>query len=164
MKNRRTPSAASKPSTPVKLALQPNSPLLSQVKDGLGAIQSTHRRHIDQELREHFVDSIDTDRALQKGREQEHRWDYLIGHGPTKKVFGLEPHSAENSEISTVISKLAAARIQLREHLRDGVNVAEWFWVASGEVQFAPLEKATLRLNQSGIKFVGRKVMAKHIK
>jgi hypothetical protein len=98
-----------------------------------------------------------------KGREQENRWDYLLGHAPSKQLVGVEPHSAANSEISTVVDKLVAARSQLQDHLCDGKFVAKWFWVASGKVHFAPLEKATLRLAQNGITFVGRTLTSKHL-
>jgi hypothetical protein len=35
--------------------------------------------------------------------------------------------------------------------------------VASGKVHFADTEKARLRLDQNGIKFVGTRVLAKHL-
>ncbi len=119
--------------------------------------------HFDEAVRSSFADSLDIDQGLKEGREQENRWDYLLGHGPSKQVVGIEPHSAENSEITTVIKKRQAARHQLQDHLCDGVFVAKWFWVASGKVQFAPMEKATLRLAQNGIEFVGRKITNKHL-
>ncbi|MGO9739977.1 MAG: hypothetical protein ACLPN5_00335 [Roseiarcus sp.] len=77
--------------------------------------------------------------------------------------MAVEAHSAENKEIATVIKKREAALRQLREHLRDGKSVAKWLWVASGNVHFAPMEKATFQLAQSGIEFVGRTIMNKHL-
>jgi hypothetical protein len=124
---------------------------------------NAHRIYFDEAVRSSFADSLDIDEALKEGREQENRWDYLLGHEPSKQVVGIEPHSAENSEITTVIRKLKAARRQLQGHLRDGVFVAKWLWVASGKVQFAPMEKATFRLAENGIKFVGRKITNKHL-
>lgn len=124
---------------------------------------NAHRIYFDEAVRSSFADSLDIDEALKEGREQENRWDYLLGHEPSKQVVGIEPHSAENSEITTVIKKRQAARRQLQEHLRDGVLVAKWLWVASGRVQFAPMEKATFRLAQNGIQFVGRKITNKHL-
>lgn len=50
-------------------------------------------------------------------------WDYLLGHAPTSAVIGLEPHSAKQDEISTVIAKQSAAKDQLHQHLRDGARV-----------------------------------------
>jgi hypothetical protein len=149
--------------TPVRAALRPDSSLRENVKDGLGAVIIAHHNYFDVDVRSSFADSLDIDGALKKGREQENRWDYLLGHGPSKKVIGVEPHSAENREIETVINKLVAARRQLQDHLCDGKFVAKWIWVASGKVHFAPMEKATLRLAQNGIKFVGRRIMNKDL-
>lgn len=94
---------------------------------------------------------------------QESRWDYLLGHAPSGEVVAVEPHSARQDEISTIVRKLTAAKRHVRPHLREGVNVARWLWVASGKVQFANTEKAKLNLDQNGIQFVGRKVLAKHL-
>jgi hypothetical protein len=134
------------------------------VEDGIGAVIAAHRHHFDELIRAAFADSLDIDKAFRQGREQENRWDYLLGHRPTGRIVGVEPHSAENSEIATVINKLEAARSQLQEHLRNGAFVSKWLWVASGRVQFAPMEKATLRLAQNGIEFVGRKITSKHLR
>jgi hypothetical protein len=149
--------------TPIREALRRESALQSSVKDGLNAVKTSHRLYFDESVRASFADSLDSDESLRDGREQEHRWDYLLGHTPTKKVIGVEPHSAENSEVSVVISKLEAARRQLRDHLRDGVVISKWIWVASGQVQFAPMERATFRLTQAGIKFVGRKILPRDV-
>jgi hypothetical protein len=110
-----------------------------------------------------LADSLDLDEALRKGREQVNRWDYLVGHGPSGQVVAVEPHSARDGEIETVIKKRSAAREQLRAHLRDGAVISKWLWVASGTVHFAATERVARRLDQSGITFVGKMVMAKHL-
>ncbi len=149
--------------TPVRGALRKGCPLMSCVEDGIGAVESSHRSYFDTPVRSSFADSLDIDKALHAGREQENRWDYLLGHAASGEVVAVEPHSAKQDEISTVIRKRQAAREQLREHLRDGAKIAKWLWVASGKVHFAATEKAKLRLDQNGIEFVGRVVMAKHL-
>ena len=151
------------PATPVRAALKAGSALQGMVKDGIGAITDVHRDYFDVAVRPSFADSLDIDRGLKQGREQENRWDYLLGHRPSGRIVGVEPHSAENSEIFTVIKKRAAARSQLQDHLRDGARVSEWFWVASGKVHLAPMETARFRLAQNGITFVGRKILRRHL-
>jgi hypothetical protein len=151
------------PKTPVIAALKADSLLVAMVKDGLGAVIDLHRHHFDEDIRSSFGDSLDIDAAFKKSHEQANRWDYLVGHTQSNQVIAVEPHSAENSEITTVIKKHIAAQLQLRDHLRNGVFVAKWLWVASGKVQFNPMEKATFQLAQNGIQFVGRKVMNKHL-
>lgn len=152
-----------KTKTPTRRSLRPSSSLLPLVADGLGAVEAAHRDYFDPAIRNTFSDSLDLDKALKQGHEQENRWDYLLGHDKSGTVVAVEPHSAKQDEITTVINKRVAARKQLKDHLRDGSHVTKWLWVASGKVHFANTEKARLRLDQNGIEFVGTKVSAKHL-
>lgn len=149
--------------SPVRRALKQDSTLQDSVLDGLAAVERSHMKYFNADIRAHFADSLEIDKSLRQGREQENRWDYLLGHAPSGEVIAVEPHSASQGEISTVIRKRAAAREQLREHLRDGARIAKWLWVASGKVHFVATEKAKLQLDQNGIEFVGTAVMAKHL-
>ncbi|SBT05636.1 conserved hypothetical protein [Candidatus Accumulibacter aalborgensis] len=137
--------------------------LLPLVANGLGALKNAHRGYFDAAIRQTFADSLDLDEAMQPDHEQANRWDYLLGHAPSGNVVAVEPHSAKQDEITTLINKRVAAREQMRGHLRDGARVAKWLWVASGKVHFANTEKTRLRLDQNGIEFVGTKVTAKHL-
>lgn len=149
--------------TPIRRALRDGSALRAQVKDGLGAVSPGHREYFAEEIRSAFADSLDADAALRGLHEQENRWDYLLGHAPSNQVIGVEPHSAKEDEIGTVIRKRSSALRQLRTHLRDGERIVKWLWVASGKVHFAKTEKAKLRLDQNGIEFVGTRVLARHL-
>jgi hypothetical protein len=149
--------------TPLRSALRKDSSLLESVRDGLGAVKSTHRTYFEERVRLVVADSLDADEALREGNDQANRWDYLLGHAESRALVGVEPHSAKEDEIGTVIRKRAAALQQLRAHLRDGVQIAKWLWVASGKVHFSDTEKARRRLDQNGIEFVGTRVMAKHL-
>jgi hypothetical protein len=150
-------------STPIRLALVKDSALQPSVTDGLGAIAAAHRNHFESSIRSNFSDSLNLDEAVMQGREEENRWDYLLGHEPSGEVIAVEPHSAKHSEINTVIRKRAAARRHLREHLCDGASVQRWLWVASGKVHFADTEKTKRLLDQHGIEFVGAKIMTRHL-
>jgi hypothetical protein len=149
--------------TPVRNALVAESTLRTRVADGLAAMESAHRSYIEESLRAEFTDSLDLDEAMRAGHEQENLWDYLLGHAPSTAVVGLEPHTAKGDAISAVIAKRKAAKDQLRPHLRPNSRIGAWLWVASGGVQFADTEKARRRLDQSGIQFVGKKVLRKHL-
>jgi len=140
-----------------------NSFLHDEVCDGIQAVEGSHHKHLDATIRGDFADSLDLDKAMQPGHEQENRWDYLLGHLPSAAIVALEPHFAKHDQISTVIQKKEAARVQLRDHLKPGKRVARWLWVASGRVHFANTEKDVRRLDQKGIQFVG-KVLAKHLR
>jgi hypothetical protein len=149
--------------TALRRSLLADSALQDSVCNGTGAVKDAHREYFDQAVLADFEDSLDLDAALQAGREQENRWDYLLGHKPSSEVVAVEPHSAKQDEISTVIKKRSGAREQLKPHLRDGARISRWLWVASGKVHFADTEKARRRLDQNGIEFVGKRVMPKHL-
>ena len=85
--------------TPVRAALTVASVLRTGVQDGLGAMKSDLRHYIEDSQRMAFGDSLDLDEAMRPGREQENRWDYLLGHAPSGAVVGLEPHSAKDDEV-----------------------------------------------------------------
>jgi hypothetical protein len=159
MKTRRGKSAQ----TPIRVALRSASSLRSDVRDGLEAMKKNDRDCIDIRLRSKFADSLDLDKAMQAGHEEENRWDYLLGHEPNLKVIAVEPHSAKSDQISTVIKKRQAARRQLASHLEPNVRIDRWLWVTSGKNHFADTEKARRRLDQHGITFVGAQVQQKHI-
>jgi hypothetical protein len=148
---------------PTKSALRADSKLHAEVKKGLGALEKSDKALVDKAIRASFADSLEIDKNLRTGRDQEHRWDYLLGHGDTTLIVGLEPHSAHTKEVSTVVAKKAAAKRQLRDHLKPGTTIAAWFWVASGKVDFVPHEKTILRLDQEGITFVGGMLRAKNL-
>lgn len=149
--------------TPLRAALMAKSSLHPSVQDGLGAVLNAHRNYFEKSTRTSFADSIDFDAAMKEGHEQENRWDYLLGHISSGRIVAIEPHSAKQDELSTVIAKRKAANIHLRDHVKEGVRVAKWLWVASGKVQFADTEKARRLLDQNGIEFVGGKVLEKHL-
>ena len=150
-------------STPVRGVLDPKSVLQHRVLDGLGAVKDGHRSYIDGSVRTDFADSLDLDEAVRTGHETENRWDYLLGHAPSKQVVAVEPHSAKDDEVSTVIAKRVAAKEHLMSHLREGAMIERWLWVASGKIYFANTEKTRRRLDQHGIQFVGKQVMRKHL-
>lgn len=149
--------------TPIRKVLVSKSKLRGLVADGLGALDAGHRTAIEVDLRPAFADSLEIDENLRKGRENENRWDYLLGHGEIDCVVGLEPHSATNKEVTVVIKKRQMALEHIRSHLADGMYIRAWFWVASGKVDFVPMEKATNRLNNNGITFVGRQLLTRHV-
>ena len=149
--------------TPVRSALRAESALLPLVKNGMEAVQKKDRALFDTTIRLAFSDSLELDDAVKLGREQENRWDYLLGHDPSGDVVAIEPHSAKTDEITTVIKKKSAAREQLKAHLAEGKRVTRWLWVASGKVHFADTEKTRRLLDQQGIQFVAPRVAAKHL-
>ena len=142
----------------------PDSVLVAAVPNGIGAVKAAHRELIVHAIRGAFSDSLNLDKAMRTSHPSEPRWDYLLGHRLTSSVIGLEPHSAATGQITAVIEKRKHARIQLQGHLRSGARVADWFWVASGKIDFVPHERAMIRLANNGITFVGKQLLEKHLK
>lgn len=149
--------------TALARALREESSLRDLVREGMEAVKTSHYGYFEESIRPSFHDSLDLDEAMRPGREQEYRWDYLLSHQPSDQVVAVEPHSAKQDEISTVIRKRSAAREHLRPHLREGAHISRWLWVASGKVQFADTEKARRLLDQNGITFVGRRISEKQL-
>jgi len=148
--------------TPVRALLVPTSSLHAHIGDGLVTVKDSHWTYIESSIRARFTDSIDLDKALEPGHEQENRWDYLLGWG-AEDVIALEPHSATNHEVKTVIAKKRAAMEQLASHKSPKRSVKKWFWVASGKNDLTPLDKKRLILAQHGISFVAPMLSAKHL-
>lgn len=154
---RRTPRL-----TPVRDALYAQSTIKALVMDGIGALKDKDKKFIEASIRTQFADSLDTDEAFRVGRDQESRWDYLLGH-EDRSLIAVEPHSAKTDEIQAVIKKKRALRQQLDGHLKDEIHISKWLWVSSGTVCFPRGSKHEILLSQAGIKFVGRCVLAKHL-
>lgn len=155
-----------KANTPLRAALTSTSTFLPLVEDSIKALKSEHRKLLDTNVRQAFADSLDLDEATKKGREEENRWDYLLGVQHDDKgdrIIAIEPHSAKTDEVSRVIEKRKAALQHLGGHLKDGKKVQKWLWVASKDVHFADTEKVRRQLDQNGIEFVGRSVQARHL-
>lgn len=150
------------PHTPVREALAAQSTIKSLVQDGMGAVKDKDKKFIDASIRTQFADSLDTDEAFRVGRDQEPRWDYLLGH-ENRSLIAVEPHAAKTDEIQAVINKKVSLKQQLDGHLKDGKHISKWLWVASGTVCFPRGSKHEIKLSQSGIRFVGRCVMTKHL-
>ena len=148
--------------TPVREALVAQSTLAVNIHDGLGAVKDKDKPFIDASIRAQFADSLDTDESFRTEHYQEPRWDYLLGH-ERGWIVAVEPHSAKTDEVDAVVNKKKALQRQLHGHLRDGKIVSTWLWVASGTVYFPRGSKHEFKLSQAGIKFVGRRVMAKHL-
>lgn len=136
-------------------ALKKESVLQGGIHNGAGAIARKHHAMIAEDQRARIQDSLDLDAATKAGREQEHRWDYLVSISSPEKLVGIEPHTAADKEISVMVKKKANAIALLREELRPGIRVASWHWVTTN-VAFSKTEGSRRALDQSGIKFHGR--------
>lgn len=101
-------------------------------------------------------DSLNLDAALRAEFPNANRWDYIFSVVDGGRLLALEPHHATDSEISVVIAKKTHAVQQLRRHLHPQYAISDWLWVSHGRTAFSKMERATRRLAQAGIRYVGR--------
>ncbi len=113
---------------------------------------------IHKDARSFVGDSLDLDAAAREEFPEDNRWDYLLSLPEMEKIVGLEPHSAKDDLVSVVIRKKKNAESYLRNHLKSGVKVANWFWVSHGKVSFSRMDPVRRRLDQNGIEFRGRQL------
>lgn len=140
----------------LKSALVPDSVLAPAVQDGMRAFLARDRGLIALDQRARIGDSLNLDEALREAFPNANRWDYIFSVADAGKLLALEPHHATDSEISVIIAKKKHAAAQLRLHLHPRHRVAEWLWVSHGRTAFSRMERATRRLAQEGIRYVGR--------
>jgi len=136
-------------------ALSTGSRLAPLVQIGLGAFQKAHKSLIAPPERPRVGDSLDIDEAFRKEAPNTNRWDYLFSVSDRGILLALEPHHANDSEISVVIAKKNRASSALLLHLQPKHRVHEWLWVSSGRTAFSQMEVASRRLAQAGIRYVG---------
>ena len=132
-----------------------NSTLRPHVQIGCEAIARKHRALITEDLKGTVQDSLDLDSATAAQFPTANRWDYVVAVRASGRLVGIEPHSARDDEIATVIAKKQQATQVLSEHLIAGRRVTAWIWVSSGRVKFSKMDPAIRRLDQNGIRFAG---------
>jgi hypothetical protein len=137
-------------------ALLATSTLRPGVLDGMNAFIPRDKTLIANDQRSRIGDSLDLDEALRPTFPQSNRWDYIFSVSDAEKLLALEPHSAGDSDISVVIAKKRHAAEQLRAHMQPRFRISEWLWVSHGRTSFSKMERATKRMAQEGIRYVGR--------
>lgn len=137
-------------------ALIDESSLRQYVQNGCGAVAGEHRGLITDELKQTVLDSLNLDVATSAEHPGANRWDYILAVRRRNTLVGVEPHSARDDEIGTVIAKKQHSSRVLRSHLKNDWRVSAWIWVSSGKVKFSKMDPAIRRLDQNGIRFAGR--------
>ncbi len=117
------------------------------LRDGLQAVSPANRGKIRPKDTRSVTGSVDIDEDLKKKLPTDNRWDYAVGYkgsDTVEKVFFIEVHSAETSEIRCVINKARSLKAWAERNAPDLWNMTlprEIHWVASG--------RCDLRLNDS---------------
>lgn len=140
----------------VAMALRSGSSIATAVLTGMTALGKSDRKLIHESIRPEIGDGINLDEATRIAFPNQNRWDYVLSVPNRKLLIGVEPHSANDGELSVVIKKRNNAVDFLADQLKPGERVARWYWVTRGKVNFSNTEKARRALDQNGIRFVGR--------
>lgn len=117
------------------------------LREGLQAVSSANSERIRPKDTRSLTGSIDIDEDLRERFPTENRWDYAVGYrvsDTVEKVFFIEVHSAETSEIACVVRKAEHLKKWAERNAPDLWNMTvprEIHWVASG--------RCDLRLNDS---------------
>ena len=97
--------------------------------------------------------SLDIDTQVKELYPREPRWDYALSYN--NKIYYLEIHPAETSEIDKIISKLRWLKNWLKTKAEeiDKLPKAEhpYVWVQSGRYAILPNSKAQMKLSAVGI-------------
>jgi hypothetical protein len=118
-----------------------------KLRAGLQAITTANRRKITPENPRSVTGSVNLDEDLKEQFPNDNRWDYVVGYmvsDTMDKVFFIEVHPAETSEIRCVINKVRNLRKWAVSNAPDLWNMTiprEIHWISSG--------KNNLRLNDS---------------
>jgi hypothetical protein len=97
--------------------------------------------------------SVDLDACTTQLYPTEHRWDYIIGYNT--KVYFVEVHSAETSEVSTVLSKLQWLKDWIIEKAPEVNKIkanVPYFWVQSWKYNILPNSPQARRVAKQGLK------------
>lgn len=117
------------------------------LRDGLQAVSSANKERIRPKDTRSVTGSVNIDEDLKEKFPTENRWDYAVGYRVSdadEKVFFIEVHSAETSQISCVVQKA--------EHLKKWAESnapALWNMTIPREIHWIASGRYDLRLNDS---------------
>ena len=134
-------------------------------RDGLQALRSEDKPHIEAENTRKLSGSIDLDTALQSVEPNSNRWDFGIAYRHTNRraevIYWTELHTASDSEVKVVIKKALWLLGWLKT---DGKKLAapgfesDIVWVSSGATTFQLSGPQRKQMAQAGLQHVGSRL------
>ncbi len=121
---------------------------------GLQALLKDHRQKIELADASQCEGSVDIDKCTADKRLylNENRWDYVFGY--QKQAYFVEVHSANTSEVRTVLNKLQWLKDWLQEHAPE-INAIKapqpFYWIQSGKFAIARNSPQFRLINQNGL-------------
>lgn len=133
-------------------------PLRGSYCEGLRALEARDRKRVTCSRQELLAGSVNLDKALLRRRsEGEPVWDYVLGlhKGKKTKVFWVEFHPADTSNVPEVLKKLEWLLKWLSNEARPLKRLdpdGDFVWVASGRVRIRAGSPQARRLFAAGLR------------
>ena len=127
------------------------------LRDGLQAISSASRERVHPKDPRYVTGSVDIDADLKVQFPGDNRWDYAVGYRTSEdmeKVYFIEVHPAETSEIRRVIAKVRHLKAWAERNARVLWNMTvprEIHWVASGRINLRMNDSYRRQLAMEGV-------------
>ena len=135
-----------------KQAVEATPDIANGYKVGLGAL-GQYRNKINAADTRLFNGSVDIDNFTSRKYPNANRWDYALAY--SQKVYFVEVHSANTSQVSTVIRKLKWLKDWLYSFAPE-INKLKaqqpYYWIMSNNNQILRGSSQARRLSQAGLK------------
>lgn len=120
---------------------------------GKQAIKNADRTKIEVEDPQLLQGSLDIDNQVKMKYPRESRWDYALSYDD--KLYYIEVHPAETSEIDQVISKVKWLKNWLKTKAAEIDNLPKaehpYIWIQSGRYGILPMAKVRKKLSVAGL-------------
>ncbi len=138
-----------------KVAVEGTSDIESGYCIGLRAM-GTYSTKVQVVNTKQLTGSVDIDGMVKDRYPEDARWDYVIGY--RQYAYFVEVHSAETSEVKTVLAKLKWLKNWLSTQAPGLVQIQSpvdpFVWIPSGRIGILPHSPQAMRLNQSGLRLM----------
>lgn len=136
-----------------QMAVEKTEEVKNGFRVGKQAIKNADRNKIDVADNKKLQGSLDIDSLVQTLYPQDPRWDYALSYDD--KIYYLEIHSTETSQIDKVISKVKWLKNWLKTRASEINKLPKaehpYTWVQSGRYAILPTSKDKMKLSVAGI-------------
>ena len=139
-----------------KAAVEATSDIKSCYQPGLRAL-GTYSNKVSLSNNSLCNGSVDIDECVKAKYPNANRWDYCIGYD--NKAYFVEVHSANTSEVSTMLNKLQWLKDWLNSSAPELNKIKAkppYYWVMSGKYAILPNSSQARQIAAAGIKPIAK--------
>jgi mRNA-degrading endonuclease RelE of RelBE toxin-antitoxin system len=140
-------------------AVEQTAEIADHLRTGLEALDKSHRDRVEATYPKRLEGSVNIDAALQPAYPNATRWDYAIGYrlnSQKDKVFFVEFHKAEVTEVSRVLQKKAWLDSWMRGQPMDQLRDRKYVWLSAGGIKIPRNAPQRRELNMHGLRLERR--------